>query len=485
MPGAPQQHDHSVAAAGERVLLLNPPPVAGVNVVREGRCMQRTATWTTVWSPVSLATTAAVLRDAGFDPRISDGIVEDIDLAGLMELIGELEPLLVVINTATTSIETDLGLASMVKEALPQIHVIAMGVHVSSMPDACFDMAPDLDMLVRGEPELTIRDTALALRDEGGLEKVDGLSFRNGDDVIHNHKRAFIEDLDELPFPAWDLVDTGRYRMPFSGRRYLLTASARGCPYGCTFCANKVYYGARLRRRSPARIVDEIEWIGEEFGITDFLIWSESFTNDQSYAIETAEEILRRGLDIDWVCNSRVDTVSPKLLRTIKEAGCWMIGYGIESGSQEVLDSVRKGTSIFDAVQAVRMAHEVGLEVTGHCVLGFPGESQRTMRETIDFAKFLRLDYAQFYCAVAFPGSQLYTQCLESGWLDTPDWSFYDQNTSVISTPTLTSEQVMRARDQAYSEFYRQPYIVRNTLSKIRSPEDMVNFARTVRDFLS
>jgi radical SAM superfamily enzyme YgiQ (UPF0313 family) len=340
-------------------------------------------------------------------------------------------------------------------------------------------------MVVRGEPEFTIREAALALRDGTPPGEVLGLSWRDGDQVVHNDKRPFLKDLDELPFPAWDLVDTGRYRLPFSNRRFLLVASARGCPYGCTFCANKVYYGARLRRRSPQRIVDEIQWIVEELGITDFLIWSESFTNDQEYAIETAEEIIRRGLKIDWVSNSRVDTVSPRLLKTIKEAGCWMIGFGIESGNQQVLDSVRKGTTIAQAVEAVRMAQEVGLEVTGHCVLGFPGETLETMQETVDFAKFLKLDYVQFYCAVAFPGSPLFKECQENGWLDESDWKYYEQNSSVITTPQLTAEQVMAAREKAFRGYYKQPRVVLSTLGKIRSPTDAVNFARMVKDFLS
>jgi radical SAM superfamily enzyme YgiQ (UPF0313 family) len=448
--------------------------------------MQRTATWTTVWAPVSLATTAAVVRNAGCEPRIVDGIVEDIDYSGLARLISEWQPGLVVINTATPSIETDLAIGTLVKEAWPAAKTLAMGVHVSALPDESFAQGPNIDMLVRGEPEYTVRDAAIALAEGGSLAGIAGLSWRGDNGAVHhNKKRQFITDLDELPFPAWDLIDTGHYRLPFSKRRFLLTASARGCPYGCTFCANKVYYGARLRKRSPERIVDEIEWVVNGFGITDFLIWSESFTNDQNYAIETATEIIRRGLKINWVCNSRVDTVSEKLLKTIKAAGCWMIGYGIESGNQQVLDSVRKHTTLAQAVNAVRMAQEVGLEVTGHCVLGFPGETEETMQQTIDFAKFLKLDYVQFYCAVAFPGSPLYQQCLKNGWLDESDWKFYEQNFSVISTPQLTAQQVMKARDKAFKQYYRQPRVVLNTIKKIRTPADVVNFAMMVKDFLS
>ncbi len=469
-----------------RVLFINPPPVDGVNVVREGRCMQRTATWTTVWAPVSLATAAAVAREAGLEPRIVDGIVEDIDQPGLAKLIADWQPGLVVINTATPSIESDLALGSLVKESWPGAKTLAMGVHVSALPEESLAIGVDIDMLVRGEPEYTIRDAALALAAGSSLAGIAGLSWRGQDGAIHHdEKRPFLMDLDELPFPAWDLVDTGRYRLPFSNKRFLLVASARGCPYGCTFCANKVYYGARLRKRSPRRIVDEIEWVVNHFGITDFLVWSESFTNDQEYAIETAGEIIRRGLKIDWVSNSRVGTVSPRLLQTIKRAGCWMVGFGIESGNQEVLDSVRKGTTLEQAVNAVKMAREAGLEVTGHCVLGFPGETEATMQQTIDFAKRLKLDYVQFYCAVAFPGSPLYQQCLDSGWLDETDWKLYEQNFSVISTPRLSAAAVMKARDQAFRQYYLQPRVVFNTIRKIRTPGDVANFARMVKDFLS
>lgn len=468
-----------------RVLLLNAPPVEGINLVREGRCMQRTGAWTAVWAPVSLATSAAVLREIGMDPRIVDGSVEDIDHERLAALIADWKPGLVVINTSTPSIDTDLEIATLAKKAWPEAKTLAIGLHVSALPQAVFDMAPDLDMLVRGEPEYTIRDAAQMIATGGTLSDVAGLSWRDeGGDILHNERRPFIEDMDSLPFPAWDLIDTGLYRLPFTNERFLLVASARGCPYGCTFCANKVYYGARLRKRSPARIVDEMEWVGRELGVTNFLIWSESFTNDQEYAIETAREIIRRGLKIDWVCNSRVDTVSRELLRTIKEAGCWMIGFGIESGDQRVLDRVRKGTTLEQAREAVRMAHDEGLEVTGHSIVGFPGETQATIQKTIEFTKSLKLEYVQYYCAVAFPGSQLYDQCVESGWLDEADWRYFEQNFSVINTPELSAEQVMKMRDKAFRSFYLQPHVVINSLKKIRRPRDVVNFARMVKDFL-
>ncbi len=448
--------------------------------------MQRTETWSTVWSPVSLATIAAVLREEGFGMRLHDGSVDPATKDEVIADVRDWEPDVVVVNTATTAIEQDLAFADMIGDALPAARIMLMGVHPTVFPEECFGKSRVPDMIVRGEPEYTIRDAAVAVRDGAALEGIPGLSYRDHDGAVHhNELRPFIDNLDELPFPAWDLVDTDLYRMPFTGERYLLVSSARGCPYACTFCASKAYYGAKVRKRSPARIVDEMAWIEERFGIRDFLFWTESFTNNQEYAIATAQEMIDRNLDFSWVCNSRVDTVSPEFLKTIKAAGCWMIGFGIESGTQAVLDAAKKKTTIADAVRSVRMAHEVGLEVTGHCILGLPGETEESLQRTIDFAKFLRLDYAQFYCAVPFPGSELYKQCLENDWLDETDWRYFEQTTSIISTPTLSADQVMKARDRAYKSFYRQPHIVWKTVRKIRSPRDVGVLVKMARDFLN
>jgi radical SAM superfamily enzyme YgiQ (UPF0313 family) len=467
-----------------RVFLLNPPPDGGINLVREGRCMQRTSTWTAVWSPITLATCAAILRQEGFEVALTDGSVEATDGAAVKNFMAEWQPSLVVINTATSSIEYDLSVAAMVKEACPQAKTMALGIHPSALPDNCFELSGSIDMLSRGEPEYTVRDAALAMRSDTGLQNVQGLSYRQNGEVFHNSPRPFIEDLDALPYPAWDLIDTGLYRMPVTGKRFLLVGTARGCPYGCKYCTNKVYYGAKVRQRSPGRIADEIEWAIREYGVRDFLFWSESFTNDQQNAIDTAREISRRGLDVSWVCNSRVDTVSDELLGAIKQAGCWMIGFGIECGNQEILDTMKKGTTLDQAMQAVKMAHKAGLEVTGHLVLGLPGETEQTMKQTYNFAKSLKLDYAQFYCAVAFPGSRLYEECREAGYFNTNEWSMFEQNYSIINTPTLDSKKVMKARERAALFYYCQPRVIAHNVKKIRSPRDLTPLFHSLKSYL-
>lgn len=233
----------------------------------------------------------------------------------------------------------------------------------------------------------------------------------------------------------------------------------------------------------PKNIVDELEWAGKEHGVIDFLFWSESFTINRQFAKDVADEIYWRGLKIHWVCNSRVDNVDEELLRKIKRAGCWMIGYGLESANQKILDSVKKGIKVEQTVRAVKLSKKAGLDVTAHCVFGFPGETEETIRETIQLTKKLPLDFAQYYCSVPFPGSDLYQQAIDSGWVNTDNWERFEQNFSIMDMPGLSSDRVMQLRKQAYKEFYVRPKIALKTLGRVRNFHDFFELFRMVKTF--
>jgi len=447
--------------------------------------MQRRGAWTAVWAPISLALCAAEVEKEGMTAGLKDCIIEDIGFEELKSIISDFRPDLVVINTATPSIDSDLSTAGVVKEIDSRIVTAAIGIHVTALPEDCLKDFPDLDFVVRGEPEEIVRELALALRDKRPAEEVAGLSFLRQGKIVHNPEQPFIEPLDNLPFPAWHLVDIKRYTMPFTGKPFLLVATSRGCPYRCTFCADKTFYGTRLRLKSPGRVVDEMEWVGKEFGIRDFLFWSESFTIKKEFAYGVSKELIKRGLKINWVCNSRVDNVDLELLRTMKKAGCWLIGYGIESGNQAVLDSVHKGCRLEDAKKAVRLTQAAGIGAAGHIVLGFPGETKETIEQTIRFAIELDLDFAQFYCAVPFPGSKLCAQVRQKGWINTDDWSRFEQNFSVLDTPQLKAEEVMRLRRLAFRRYYLRPRAVYKTLKRIRNLRQFFNFLAMLKDFVT
>jgi len=297
-----------------KILMLNPPAADGVKVVREGRCMQRKGAWTAVWSPLSLAITSAVLLDGGHEVILHDCIVEEIDFDGLETIVHNFQPELVVFNATTPSLESDLSVSQLIHRSCVECKTAAIGIHGTALPEEVLKIEPELDFVIRGEPEFTSLELARNLRDKIDLATVPGISYRKQKEVKHNSDRTPAKDLDKLPFPAWHLIEREHYIMPFTDRQFLLIATSRGCPYPCKFCADAAYYGKKLRLRSPGRIVDEMVWVQDNFGISDFLFWAESFTLKPSFAYEVCEEILNRDLKIRWVCNSRVDHVTLEML---------------------------------------------------------------------------------------------------------------------------------------------------------------------------
>lgn len=465
-----------------RVLLLNPPAAKGVRMVREGRCMQREGAWTSTWAPISLATIAAVLKKEGFTVKLNDCIVESIDFSSLKKIILSFRPDLVILNTATPSIISDLSVSDLVQKINPSIKTAAFGIHVSALSEDSLKMNKNLDFVIRGEPEETAKQLIQRLRQNKSLANLPGISYRQGKKIIHNQDR-FIANLDSLPFPAWEEVKIENYRMPLSGKPFLLVGTGRGCPYNCLFCADKAYYGQRLRLRSPQKVVDEIEYDFKRFKVREFLFWAESFTLDRKFALEVCQEIIKRRLSIRFVVNSRVDHVDRELLYLLKKAGCFMIGFGIESGSDRVLRLINKKVTVSQIKKAVNLSKKAGLSVTGHFMLGYPGETKSEILKTIKLACMLPFDFAQFYCVVAFPGSDLYDLALKNKWIINKNWEFFEQNFSVLDSVNLNANKVMSLRRFAYRKFYLRPKIIFKTLSQIRNLQSFSFFLRSVFNF--
>jgi radical SAM superfamily enzyme YgiQ (UPF0313 family) len=428
--------------------------------------MQRAGAWTSVWPPLSLALTAAVLRRAGHQVRLNDCIVENLSREGLAESARNFKPDWCLFNSATPSIAGDTETVDALKTAFPACRMAVLGIHPTALPEETFALSKHLEVIIKGEPE----QTALELMSTVDLDSVAGISYRINGIIKHNPPRPALEDLDRLPFPAWDLIQRDLYKLPLSDKPFLLLATNRGCPFNCKFCADHVYYGRRLRKFSPQRIVDEIEHDVKELGISEFLFWAESFTLDRQHALSVANEIIARKLDIGWVCNSRVNQVDREMLEAFKRAGCWMIGFGIESGSQRVLDLMHKGTTVEQSREAVKTAQEAGLQVTAHVMIGYPGETADEIKQTIALVKELNFDFAQFYAAVPFPGSELYAEVKANGMTITDDWRYYEQNFCVIRTDQLEPRQVERLRNRAFRGFYLRPGQIIKTISHLRTP---------------
>lgn len=459
-----------------KAILFNPPHPEGKGFTREGRCTQEAGVWGTQWPPISLATTASFLEKEGHSLRVLDCPAVGVDRAKLEHLIKEDQPDFVFWNTATPTLDDDLDLGRWVKSAAPRATTGVLGTHVTAMPEVALDNL-HVDAVIRGEPEMTI--TELCRQKERGWCNIRGLSYREGEDVRHNQDRKFLSP-EDIPSPAWHYLDMGTYRLPSSGRPFLIIAPTRGCPYPCNFCTAPLYYGKRIRKRPVKDVVNEIEDSIGRFQVKDFFVWADTFTADRGYVREFCREITSRGLCIAWTCNSRVDTVDRETLIMMKAAGLWMISFGLESGSNPVLRRTGKNITIRQSREAVALAHQMGIRTSGHFILGLPGETGGTMVETLDLALDLPLDIAQFYAAAPFPGTGLYKEASRKGWLRRP--SAFSQSQAAMDLPGLPAKKVDRFRRYAYRKFYMRPGTLLNILSMVESGA-IANSAKNLAQF--
>ncbi len=451
-----------------RVALFNPMGPDGMAYIREGRCEQRLSSFGYRMLPVSLPSIAASLRQSGHDVTIVDASVpgSSASTPSPADARALLSSDLIVVNMATPTVTADAATVDALADQT-RAHITAIGVHVTAEPEGTLD-ACSLDSVVRGEPEITVTALADALAAGSSLDQVDGLTFKHGAGFRSSPDREFFSHLDDLPVPARDLVDEAAYYLPLPRRPYSLVVPARGCPHPCTYCTAHLYYGKKLRTRRVDRVVDEIAEIVDRGVVRDIVMWADCFTLDRRYVLDLCEELIARQVDCSWMCNSRVDSFDRELGLAMKDAGCSGIAFGVESGDQGMLDRMRKGTTIAQGYRALRAVREVGIPSLAHFILGVPGETPETIRRTIDYAKALDPDFAQFYYAIPMPGTELYQQATEQGALVTTDWSRFELNQAIVATDTLSLTQLKRWRMRAYAEFYLRPRTMRRMVGRLR-----------------
>ena len=450
--------------------------------------MQRKGAWGYTMPPVTMVTMASLIqaKHPEFQVAVLDAAATNMSYREALEAVARNHPDLVVVNTSTPTIDDDLHFIGQLaaKHSGKGPTIAAFGIHVSVLYEELLRSQSGLNLAILGEPEWTALELAEALDTQQPLANVPGLAWLEGEELVRSPQRPFLEDLDQLPIADWSFVSLDPYRLPFDGQRFLLLNTNRGCPYHCSFCNAHVFYGRRQRRRSVAHIMDEIRQDVERFGVRNLMFWAEEFVLDKAFVLALSQAIIDSDLDISWVCNSRVDGVSPEVLEKIHEAGCWNIAYGIESGAQSILDRSNKGISLDVTRKAVTWTKQAGLKVTGHVILGLPGESRSTMEETHRFVQSLELDYVQYYCAMPYPGSSFYEQALDAGWVQSHDWHRYEHNDCVVDYPQLAGKEIRSARTRYFLAFYFQPTILwKLARENLDSVSHAWHFARTLVDF--
>ena len=466
-----------------KAFLINPP--TGL-YIREDRCQSSVGDFavSVIRPPMDLMMMAASLESKGVSCKITDYPVEKKGWDDFEEDFKGFVPDMLVMSVTTPTLSEDLRACAMAKKINPGVKTIAKGAHFLNFDADALAGCQGLDIVIRGECETVIAEIA----SEASLEKVRGISFRDKGVIKRNDDKPFIDDLDCLPLPARHLVRNGLYTRPDTQEPMALIEASRGCPGDCIFCLVCQTGGRKIRYRSPGSIADEMELCFKKYKIRNFHLKSDSFTWDKAWVMELSRKIIGKSIPVKWLCNSRVDRLDKDRIEIMKEAGLWAIGLGVESGNQDILDRIKKGTTLQQAHDAVGLCRRYKVISYAYFMIGFPWDTEKTVKDTIDFAFELDPDFLDFFFPYPFPGTQLEKIARDSGWLDVPAGSHAYAQKSLI-TPWISKDKLERARRQAMRRFYlRVPYIAR-TLLRASSPGELLNmcaqglrvFNRTLR----
>ncbi|MEW6686037.1 MAG: radical SAM protein [Candidatus Edwardsbacteria bacterium] len=469
-----------------KILIINEPFVK--DFCRTQRWAARTR-GRVLRAPDWLAYTTAVLEREGEDVKLYDFPAMGWDKKKLCQLIQREKPKFVVLDSTTPSIYSDIDCARIIKEE-SEAKVIMVGPHASALPEETLQMAKEnVDIIAIGEYDYTIRDIVQNIKN---LERVKGICFWGDGKIKKTEFRPFIENLDELPFPAWHHLNLMKY---FDGGKlypYIDIISGRGCPNRCIFCLwPQVMHGTRYRLRSPKNVVDEIEYdmrLCPEVLKGEFFFEDDTFTVNKERAILICEEILKRNLKITFSVNARVDSADDELFRMMKKAGCRELLVGFESGDQDMLNRMNKHTTIEQAIEFMRLAHKNKIDVHGCFVMGLPGETKETMKKTIDFALKLRLHTVQFSGAVPFPGTDYYKLCQKEHWIKAESWADWlkqGEQTGIVEYSHLSNEEMNKFIDLGLKKFYFRPGYTVNFLLETKSNSDLYRKLRGAKNFIS
>jgi anaerobic magnesium-protoporphyrin IX monomethyl ester cyclase len=411
--------------------------------------------------PLGIAYLGAVAEKEGYEVTVIDCQAEKLNFGAFRERIRRTPSDVVGVTATTLLYKSAMRLINIAKQEQPDAVTMLGGSHGTFWDENALDEYPSLDVVVRKEGEVTFVEVLSKLEAKEGLKGVLGVTFRGRDGkVVRNGDRPFIKDLDALPFPAHHLLPLETLKR--MGNVLFPLMTSRGCVYWCDFCSTVRMFGRGYRMRSAENVVDEMEMIHGKYGVRQFTFYDDAFSVDRRRVVKICEELRARRLDLVWDCGTRVDMVDRELMETMRAAGCLGVWLGVESGSEVILGAMNKGIKLAQTRRAYKIAHDVGLMTIANVVLGFPGETVETARETINFVKELNPDHVGFYVATPYPGTPMYEEVKRKGWLRVTDFDKYDTAIPTFETPWLSMKQLAGIRYKAYQDFYlRLGYVLK------------------------
>jgi radical SAM superfamily enzyme YgiQ (UPF0313 family) len=433
-------------------------------------------------APNDLGYLAAALRLQGIECRIGDYPAAGETWEHLRRELQEFRPELFLISTTTATLVEDAEAFSMARSISPETIIAAKAAHFFTHDPAHLarEEFRELDLACGAEAECFLPAALAGYEASGTFDGAPGLLWKDSATgvFVKNPPAALDMDLDHIPFPARDLMRNELYVRPDTGKPQATIVTSRGCPASCVYCLTPTISGKKTRKRSASNIVDEIEDCTRRFGIRNFFFRADTFTIDRRWVEEVCAEIGRRGLDIAWVANSRVNPLEPETLSAMRKAGCWLVAYGFESGNEESLKRMKKGATLDDARRAVRLTREAGMKVYGFFLLGLPWEGTAHVEDTLAFARELDCDFVEFHLATPYRGTELFEMAEAAGLLEDDVVGHDYFQDPAVGTVALSRGDLQHYRTRGLREHYFRPRYIARTLAGMRSPREAVNYAR-------
>ena len=410
-----------------------------------------------IFPTLALATISATARERGHEIHIMDLSWSIYDYNYIKQEILRLKPDIIGIHATTPNMNQARDISILAKDISKDILMVAGGPHPSALPEESLRESY-LDAVVVGEGDYTFAE----LCDGDNFKDIKGLYYRVGDEILSTGPRLPIANLDDLPLPAWDLYDLDIYvkylSKLFARRAPFVTAEfSRGCVFKCDFCASKQTMALGYRKKSPERCAEEVKYM-KTLGIREFMVADDIFTSDAKWATKVSQAIAEANTGILWTCTNgiRVESAKAPLFKTMKEAGCYRVSFGFESGNEEVLKSFGKGgtATLEQGANAVNTARKAGIETNGFFMLGLSGDTESTMMDTIEFARSLPLDILKFGITIPFPGTPMFRDYSHKGIVKSYNWDDYHMYSPVnlFTHPTIGDNEINKMMEKAYQK---------------------------------
>jgi radical SAM superfamily enzyme YgiQ (UPF0313 family) len=439
----------------------------------------------TEYPPLGLMYLASYLEKNGHEMKILDMSAEKKTDNDLIKITEDFQPDVVGFTVTTPLSNRSHQLAALVKNSLKDVFIIFGGPHPTALPEEELS-DKNVDFVIRSEGEISC--SSLINKKCKNVDDVLGLSYKKNDKIIHNPNQPYIETLDKLPFPAYHLINIKKYFF-VDARKYPLAPllTSRGCPFGCIYC-NKNISGRLFRARSAKNVVDEIEHLINNYDIREIHILDDAMTTIASRMTEICNEIKLRGIDILFDASNgiRADSVTFDLLKKMKDIGFYKVAFGIESGNENIRNNIKKNLNIEQVKEAVKWSKKIGLEVWGFFIIGLPGETRKSVEETLNLAIDLDLDVAKFYVTTPMPGTELFETWKKAGFIKTFKWSEYSfYKKPVYELPNMSADEILELHKYCFKKFYLRPKYLLKKMRTISSIKHFMFMSKAGIDILN